>query len=346
MKNEKSSNISIFFKNIYYVPSLKRVYIDHYHLNFFCIIPAIIFQYTEIYFLQNIIYPYLANSKEASAYYPFIILFYFVSAILFIMNIIVGPGYLPFDYFQKGKDIQIKKERIDDYLDKNLNDFENPNNQCGNKLGIAISEDDIKQVNSVLMLDLDSTMTIFLSFLSFFKLPQIISNHQPPFADYIVSERRYVIDPLVFDNLSGLWIGKKNAKLFLFYRFFLSIASLMACFSYLDIMVDFVEEYCFGLYFLEIMFLLMLILVKAFFQIILSLRIINEIAFTKYNRFGKIIYENYEAEKLTFTPSEVYRNFKIFFGENPFYWILPIPPFQGLSDEELYYREKKKFMFS
>lgn len=351
MENEitKSHTILKLSRHVYYIPSLKRVYIGHYNLRFECLGPAIIFQFIEIFFLQNIILPYMQNSKKVANFYPFIILLYLVSMISFAISIFEGPGYLSFNYFQKAEDKNTKRDKMKDGL---LNDdLENPNENnihenIGNILGIAITEDDIKKVSSFLMIDINSIFVKSLSFFSFFKLPQIISTHQPPFADYIISERRYVINPLVYDNLNGAWVGKKNAKLFILYRFFLSIASLMSCFLFLDILVDFVEDYCFGLFFIESLFIFLLILIKSFFQIVLCMRIINRIAFTKYNRSGSIIFENIDESMITFTPSEIFKNFKLFFGENPFYWILPIPPFHDFSDEELYSIQKKKFILS
>lgn len=345
MNNEANSlGIVKFLKYCYYVPSLKRVYIGNFRLNCLCLIPMFIFQYIELYFYQSIISSYLQNSKDTSNYHFFIYILYLFSMISFIFCIIEGPGYLSFDYFQKGSNIRAIKDKELSNID--ISDFEKPNNNLensGNELGIAISEVDMEKVNSVLMINISSDVSYSLSFFSFFKLPPIISNHQPPFADYIVSERRFVLTPLVFDNLNGIWIGKKNIKLFILYRIFLSIASLMICFSFLDVLINFVEDYCFGSYFLECMLIFILILIKAFFQIVLCLRIINKIAFTKYTQFGRIDSDNdHDVENLTFSPSEIIKNLRMFFGENIFCWILPTPAFQGFTDEELYSIEKKK----
>lgn len=355
MNRETNSRIIKFSKNVKYVPALKRIYIGHYNLNLHCLFPTFLFQVIELYFLFNIIYPYTPQSKKVKKNYILFIIFYSLLIFSFWLNIIVGPGYLPFYYFQKEKKKPNKLgNRKDEVLNnRDMNDFEdleiiNNNEICGNELGIAISDEDFKIVNSTLMINLSSNITYFLSYLSFFKLPPIISSHQPPFAEYLVSEHRFVMMPLIYDNFTGTWVGKKNAKLFLLYRFFSSISSLIIIFSFLDILVYFVEDYCFGTYFLGCMCISILFLIKAFFQIVLCLRVINKIAFTKFTRLGNVNNERdcVDEEELSFTPNEVYKNIKNYLGDNIFLWGLPIPSFRGFSDDELYAMQRKKFLFS
>ena len=65
-------------------------------------------------------------------------------------------------------------------------------------------------------------------------------------------------------------------------------------------------------------------------------------ALAKFNKNG----EDSFNDKATFTPSEILKNLKIYMGDSILMWFLPIPPFHGKSDEELYAEDKRKLVFS
>lgn len=303
MKDE--SNQFQIFRSIYYIPLLKRIYIGHFHLSFFSFPVLIFFQFFIFFFVLRFIIPYTPKSPNSTIEIALSFIFNFLFLLLICISTFEGPGYLPFDYF----------------IDKNES-YENSHNS----LGIAINDKDCAAINSYLngTISFDYSPSLFFMY----QEPPFLTRNIPKCTNFIPSERRFIINPIVFDILTGTWVGQRNAKLFIQAKLYSIFSSLFLFRPYFASLHNFIHDYSFGYDFSLSLFLFVFLLVRICLQSIICLMVINKMAFSTI-----VFNQETNIDNL----GDAYKRLKTFLGPHLISWFLPIPTFYKLSNDEVYH---------